>query len=195
MAKIFVKEDNRQITDVAAIRDFLKPFGIWHEHWDVAGRVGANANDQEILDAYAPEIERLKEQGGFVTADVINVNPETPNLDAMLARFDKEHTHSEDEVRFTVAGSGLFHIHPDNGPVFSITVESGDLINVPRGTKHWFNLCTTKTIRCIRLFEDKTGWSPEYVENSRHVDHPPICLGPQYLNKTAEGKLQSVVDV
>jgi 1,2-dihydroxy-3-keto-5-methylthiopentene dioxygenase len=195
MARIYVQAQNREITDVAEIRDFLKPCGIWYEHWDVAGRVGSNATDQEILDAYSPEIERLKAQGGYVTADVINVNPQTPNLDSMLAKFDKEHTHSEDEVRFTVAGSGLFHIHPDSGPVFSITVESGDLINVPRGTKHWFNLCATRTIRCIRLFEDKAGWTPNYVENSRHVDHPPICFGPQYLARGPEGKLASVVDV
>lgn len=195
MAKIFVQEQNREIADVEQIRDFLRPFGIWYEHWDVAGRVGPNATDQEILDAYAPEIERLKAEGGFVTADVINVNPETPNLDAMLARFDKEHTHSEDEVRFTVHGSGLFHIHPDNGPVFSITVESGDLINVPCGTKHWFNLCASKTIRCIRLFEDKAGWTPHYVENSQHVHHPPVCFGPQFVPPDGKGGFQSAVDV
>ena len=67
-------------------------------------------------------IERLKERGGFVTADVVNITPETPNLEALLAKFSKEHTHSEDEVRFTVRGRGVFHIHPDKGPVFSVTV-------------------------------------------------------------------------
>lgn len=195
MARIFVQEQNREIKSGDEIREFLRPFGIWYEHWDVAGRIGPKATDQEILDAYAPEISRLKEQGGYVTADVINVNPETPNLDAMLAKFDKEHTHDEDEVRFTVQGSGLFHIHPESGPVFSITVESGDLINVPRGTRHWFNLCASKTIRCIRLFEDKAGWTPHYVENSRHVDHPPICFGPQFVDKGSRDKFQSVVDV
>ncbi|MFN9915503.1 MAG: acireductone dioxygenase, partial [Pirellulaceae bacterium] len=48
-----------------------------------------------------------------MTADVINVHRETPGLDAMLARFNQEHTHSEDEVRFTVSGRGVFHLHPD----------------------------------------------------------------------------------
>ncbi|MCU0880397.1 MAG: cupin domain-containing protein, partial [Pirellulaceae bacterium] len=114
----------------------------------------------------APEIERLKSAGGFLTADVINVSPATPGLDGMLAKFSKEHTHSEDEVRFTVKGSGVFHIHPENGPVFAIQVESGDLINVPAGTKHWFDLCSDKTIRCIRLFQDMSGWTPHYVEGA-----------------------------
>jgi 1,2-dihydroxy-3-keto-5-methylthiopentene dioxygenase len=195
MATIYIQDQRREITDVEQIRAYLKPFGIWYEHWDVAGRVGPDATDQDILDAYAPEIDRLREEGGYVTADVINVNPETPNLDTMLAKFDKEHTHSEDEVRFTVAGGGLFHIHPADGPVFSITVEAGDLINVPRGTKHWFNLCKSRTIRCIRLFEDKAGWTPHYVENSAHVDHPPICFGPRFMPPGGKGDFQSVVDV
>ena len=51
-----------------------------------------------------------------MTADVINVTPETPGLDAMLEKFSKEHTHTEDEVRFTVKGGGIFHIHPGRRP-------------------------------------------------------------------------------
>jgi len=182
MARIRIQDENREITDTQEICEFLKPFGIWYEKWDVAGRIGAEATNEEILAAYAPEIERLKKAGNFVTADVINVSPETPGLDVMLAKFSKEHTHSEDEVRFTVKGSGVFHIHPKNGPVFGIQVESGDLINVPNGTQHWFDLCNDKTIRCIRLFQDKSGWTPHYVENSSlHEQYTPVCLGPSYV--------------
>lgn len=178
MAEVHIPAEDRKLTDVEEIRDFLRPHGIWYEKWEVEGRIGPDATNEEILAAYAPEIERLKQAGGFVTADVINVHPETPNLDAMLDRFNKEHTHSEDEVRFTVKGRGLFHIHPEQGPVFSVTVEAGDLINVPRGTRHWFNLCGNRTIRCIRLFEDMAGWSPAYVDPSVHVQYAPLCMGP-----------------
>jgi 1,2-dihydroxy-3-keto-5-methylthiopentene dioxygenase len=194
MARVHVPDQNREITDVSEIRSFLKPFGIWYENWEVAGRIGPDATNEEILAAYAPEIDRLKREGGFVTADVINVNPQTPNLDTMLAKFDKEHTHSEDEIRFTVRGSGVFHIHPENGPVFSITVESGDLVNVPRGTKHWFNLCGDRTIRCIRLFEDMSGWTPHYVDESVHGNYAPLCLGPSYLEADRPAsKIPSVI--
>ena len=193
MALISVPDENREISDANEMREFLKPFGIWYEKWDVEGRVGPDATNEEILEAYSPEIERLKKEYGFVTADVINVNPETPGLDDMLAKFDKEHTHSEDEVRFTVKGSGVFHIHPDGAPVFSITVESGDLVNVPSGTKHWFNLCNTRTIRCIRLFEDMSGWTPQYMENSQHVNYAPVCMGPNYIESEGKDGLDSVV--
>jgi 1,2-dihydroxy-3-keto-5-methylthiopentene dioxygenase len=181
MASIRIQDEDREITDAQEICEFLKPFGIWYENWDVEGRIGPEATNEDILAAYAPEIDRLKKAGGFVTADVINVSPETPNLDAMLAKFSKEHTHSEDEVRFTVRGSGVFHIHPTDGPVFAIQVESGDLINVPCGTQHWFDLCDDRTIRCIRLFQDTTGWAPHYVDNPVHERYSPVCLGPAYV--------------
>ena len=181
MACVRIPDEDRTITDVEEMRDYLRPHGIWYEHWDVDGRIGRDATDEDILNAYSPEIERLKEQGGFVTADVINVTPELPNLDAMIEKFSKEHTHSEDEVRFVVSGRGLFHIHPPEGPVFAIEVHSGDLINVPRGTQHWFDFCEDRTIRCIRLFEDKSGWTPHYVEGGVHENYAPLCMGPAYF--------------
>jgi 1,2-dihydroxy-3-keto-5-methylthiopentene dioxygenase len=196
MARVSIPDEKRDIQDPTEIADFLKQFGIVFEQWDVAGRIGPDATNEEILEAYSPEIERLKAEHGFVTADVINVNPETPGLDEMLAKFDKEHLHTEDEVRFTVKGSGVFHIHPENGPVFGVTVESGDLISVPKGTHHWFNLCSDKTIRCIRLFEDMAGWTPHYMEQPVHENYSPLCMGPSYLQGDAGGgEFKNVIDV
>ena len=184
MATVTIPDEQRTLDQPDEIRSFLEPFGIWYEKWEVEGRIGAEVTNEEILEAYRPEIERLKEAGGFVTADVINVTSETPGLDDLLNKFNKEHTHSEDEVRFTVSGRGLFHIHPDNGPVFAVHVESGDLINVPAGTKHWFDLCDDRHIRCIRLFEDKSGWTPHYIDDGVHTDYQPLCWGPEHLPPT-----------
>lgn len=182
MAAISVPSQNKRLTDVEAIRNFLKPYGIWYEKWPVEERVSPDASSEDILKAYDPEVSALKAKGGYVTADVINVTPETPGLTEMLAKFSKEHTHSEDEVRFIVKGRGVFHIHPKNGdPVFGIQIEGGDMINVPAGTQHWFDLCEEKVIRAIRLFLDKSGWTPHYVENSVHAQYAPLCLGPSYV--------------
>src|SRR5688572_3644242 len=181
MARIRIQDEDREIVESQEIREFLKPFGIWYERWDVEGRIGPEATNEQILEAYAPEVNRLKKAGGFVVADVINVSQATPNLDAMLNKFNKEHTHSEDEVRFTVRGGGVFHIHPPGGPVFAIQVEAGDLINVPCGTQHWFDLCSDRNIRCIRLFKDPSGWSPAYIDNGVHARYEPVCLGPAYV--------------
>ena len=188
MATVHIPAENRSITDSEAICAFLKPFGIWYEHWQVAGRLDPAASDAQILAEYSQEIDKVKAAGGFLTADVINVNPNTPNLDAMLSKFNKEHTHSEDEVRFTVEGKGVLHLHPEGGPVFSVTVESGDMINVPCGMKHWFNLCDDRRIRCIRFFEDVTGWTPEYVDQGVHGEFSPMCFGKSHLPSDATGQ-------
>lgn len=181
MATVRIPAEDRTIEGEAAISAFLAPFGMTYRRWPLEERVSPDASSEEILAAYAPEIDELKRSGGYVTADVINVTPETPGLDAMLSKFNKEHRHTEDEVRFIVKGAGLFHIHPDNSPVFSITVEAGDLITVPAGTRHWFDLCATRTIRAIRLFQDTSGWTPHYVEGGVHESFAPLCWGPTYL--------------
>lgn len=181
MAILNVPDANETITSPDAIRAFLAPYGIWYERWPVEGRIGADASSEEILSAYAAEVDRLKKEHGYVTADVINVVPDTPGLSEMLNKFNKEHTHSEDEVRFLVKGHGIFHINPVTDKVFSIEMEAGDLINVPAGTRHWFNLCADRTIRTIRLFKDMSGWSPEYLDNGVHASYQPLCFSPQSI--------------
>ncbi len=159
------------------ITEHLAATGIAYERWEGLDQVADDASDQRILDAYAAQIEALKADGGYVTADVINVIPSTPGLDAMLAKFNREHWHDEDEVRFIVKGRGLFHIAPKDGDVVSIEVEAGDLIRVPRGTLHWFNLCGDRTIRAIRLFQDTSGWTPHYTDSGVDANYQPLCFG------------------
>jgi 1,2-dihydroxy-3-keto-5-methylthiopentene dioxygenase len=187
VAVILIPDAKRRLDDPAEVAAFLAPHRIALERWPLAERVDPGATPEEILAAYAPEVERLKRQGGYTTADVINVTPNTPNLEALLDRFRPEHTHAEDEVRFILKGRGLFHIHPESGPVFAIQVEAGDLISVPAGTRHWFDLCAERTIRAIRLFQNTSGWTPNYVADGVHGRYAPVCWGPAYLPGTTAG--------
>ena len=57
----------------------------------------------------------------------------------------------------------------------------GDLIRVPRGTHHWFDLCAEKRIRAIRLFQDPSGWTPHYTESGVDRGFQPLCFGPSYV--------------
>jgi 1,2-dihydroxy-3-keto-5-methylthiopentene dioxygenase len=184
MAIVTIPDENRTLTDFEQIRQYLAAIGIDYERWEPSHPVSADAPAEEILAAYSDEIEKLKLRGGYITADVIDVNPETPGLEQMLAKFNREHWHTEDEVRFVIEGRGLFHIHPDGGPVVAVEVEAGDLIRVPRRTKHWFNLCADRQIRCIRLFQDPAGWIAHYTESGLDANYQPICLGPSYIPLT-----------
>jgi 1,2-dihydroxy-3-keto-5-methylthiopentene dioxygenase len=187
MAIVNIPEEHRRIEDEQAISGFLSRYGIDYERWTAAVAVDSSDSTEAILAAYAGKIDELKARGGYVTADVIDVKPDTPGLDGMLARFNTEHWHDEDEVRFIVEGRGIFHIHPERGPVFGIQVEAGDLIRVPRGTHHWFDLCADRRIRAIRLFQDPSGWTPHYTGTGVDRGFQPLCFGPSYIPAPAAG--------
>ena len=183
MAIVRIPSENNTLTDAADVRAFLAQRGIDFEQWVPDRPIAADAPAEDVLAAYGQAVTVLKARGGYVTADVIDVKPDTPNLDAMLAKFSREHWHDEDEVRFIIEGRGIFHMHPAAGPVFAIEVEAGDLIRVPRGTHHWFDLCADRRIRAIRLFQDPSGWTPHYTNSGVDQGFQPVCFGPNYLHE------------
>lgn len=179
MAVLRFPDQHERIDGDCEIAAALAPLGIDYERWSL-DRVSADASAKEVLTAYAEEIDAMKQHGGYVTADVIDVNPSTPNLEAMLAKFDKEHTHSEDEVRFILSGRGIFFLNI-LGRVASVEVGPGDMLRVPRGTTHWFTLCEDRCIRAIRWFQDTAGWTPHYTNSGVDLGYQPLCFGPAYL--------------
>jgi len=183
MAVLRFPETNQHFEDEASIQSELAALGIDYERWRL-DLVGDDASAEAVLAAYSDEIEEMKRRGGYVTADVIDVNSSTPNLETMLARFDKEHTHSEDEVRFILAGRGIFFLNI-GGRVAAVEVGPGDMLRVPRGTTHWFTLCEDRHIRAIRWFQDTTGWTPHYTDSGVDQDYQPLCFGPAYLGPRA----------
>jgi 1,2-dihydroxy-3-keto-5-methylthiopentene dioxygenase len=171
----------RQIDGDAEIQAALAPLRIDYERWTL-DRVPPDSSADAVLAAYAEEIDEMKRRGGYVTADVIDVNAATPNLEDLLARFDKEHTHDEDEVRFILAGRGIFFLTLDKS-VVSVEVGPGDMLRVPRGTKHWFTLCEDRRIRAIRWFQYTSGWTPHYTGSDVDKTYQPLCFGPAYLGQ------------
>lgn len=184
MAIVSLPDEHKTIHDETAIREHLASIGIGYERWEPAHALATDASPEEVLAAYAPEIEKLKSLGGYVTADVIDVSSQTPGLEAMLRKFSREHWHDEDEVRFIIRGRGLFHIRPGEfhiGPLTRVEVGPGDLLTVPRGTLHWFDLCADRDIRAIRLFQDAAGWTPYYTDSGHERGYEPSCFGPSYI--------------
>jgi 1,2-dihydroxy-3-keto-5-methylthiopentene dioxygenase len=117
---------------------------------------------------YQPVLDALKSRSGYVTQDEVQLSKATPNLDVVMKKFDDEHTHADDEIRFVLAGEGVFDIRDHEDRMIRVVVEAGDLIVVPAGVNHRFELTAQCHIHCVRLFKDEAGWVPQY----RH-DPPP----------------------
>ncbi len=184
MAIVKIPDEGKTLDTQEYVIKYLAGIGIDYESWELTHSIEPDASAEEILEAYKPEINALKIKCGYVTADVIDVNSSTPNLETMLNKFRKEHWHDEDEVRFIIGGRGVFHIHPKSQPVVAIQVGAGDMIRVPRGTLHWFDLCEEKQIRAIRLFQDQAGWTPVYTESGAEQGYAPVCLGQSDIPKS-----------
>ncbi|HEX5647675.1 MAG TPA: hypothetical protein VFX56_11950 [Nitrospira sp.] len=154
------------LTDAGEISRFLRTRGIRYEHRP-AESFHADGTDSEVLQGNDPWLKPFMEQHGYRTADVIRVTPATPNLPAIREKFFREHTHSEDEVRFFVEGEGLFWFHQDipDADVFSVRCSAGDLLAVPADTKHWFDLGLEPRVCAIRIFTDQAGWVPHYTHS------------------------------
>ena len=112
--------------------------------------------------ARAELIARVKREHGYVAEDFVELKPDLPNIDEICAKFDKEHFHTEDEVRFVVAGAGVFDVRDEDDQWVRIEVTPGDMIVIPARTYHRFYLTDQKQIRCMRLFANNDGWAPLY---------------------------------
>ena len=178
MAILSIPEKNIRITDPQEIKTFFNQRGIFFDQWQCDVVFQDTATPEEILTAYAKDLNPFMEKGGYKTADVITINSLTENYDAIRTKFLAEHTHSEDEIRFFVDGQGLFWFNLETESVFNLLCERGDLISVPEGTKHWFDAGPTNPfVKAIRIFIDMTGWVPHYTENNIQTKFAEITVG------------------
>jgi 1,2-dihydroxy-3-keto-5-methylthiopentene dioxygenase len=89
------------------------------------------AEPEAVMAAYRADIDRLVAENGLQAAWTWSASrPDHPEREAMRGKFLDEHYHKEDEVRFFVAGSGLFTLHVGD-KVYEIQCDAGDLIAVP----------------------------------------------------------------
>lgn len=147
--------------DPAEIRRLLAEQGIRFEQWQTRD-LPDDASQEAILEAYREEVAALKAECGFQTADVVSLNPDNPQKDAFRQKFLDEHVHSEDEVRFFVRGQGLFYLHFQE-QVYAVLCQKNDLISVPDGTRHWFDMGPQPRFTCIRLFNNPEGWVADFT--------------------------------
>jgi 1,2-dihydroxy-3-keto-5-methylthiopentene dioxygenase len=151
-------------TDHVGMARELAAIGVGFEQWEASQPVAPGASSEAVMGAYRDDIERLVRERGFKSVDVVSIAPDHPDRDAMRAKFLDEHFHKEDEVRFFVAGSGLFTLHVGD-KVYEILCERGDLIAVPDSTHHWFDMGPEPSFVAIRFFTEPDGWVGHFTGN------------------------------
>lgn len=158
-------------TDGTIMAEELNKIGVRFERWETQAPLPEDADDDAVMQAYANDIDRLKTENGYVSVDIIRLSSDHPQKDELRNKFLSEHTHSEDEVRFFVEGAGIFYLRVD-GKVYMTLCERGDLMSVPTGTKHWFDMGPNPHLTCIRLFTSKDGWVADFTGDEIAEDFP-----------------------
>lgn len=149
-------------TDPVLMAGELKKINIEFERWDSPVALDVNASAEDLLEAYRPYLDALMGATGAGSADVVKLTPDHPKAAELRKTFLAEHTHSEPEIRFFVAGAGHFVLH-ENGHVYDAFCEQGDLIHVPAGIKHWFDAGPQPNFTALRIFTDMSGWVAHFT--------------------------------
>ena len=144
-------------SDRAEMAAELANIDVAFEQWEAAQAVAPGDPADAIMAAYRADIDRLVAENGFKSVDVVSIAPDNPQREVLRGKFLEEHFHKEDEVRFFVAGSGLFTLHVGD-KVYEILCEQGDLIGVPDSTTHWFDMGPEPFFVAIRFFTEPDGW-------------------------------------
>jgi 1,2-dihydroxy-3-keto-5-methylthiopentene dioxygenase len=141
----------------------LAAAGVRFEQWKASHVLAGDADQEAVLAAYHEDVTRLRAEG-YTTVDVARLVRTTEADEEWAAKaagargkFLAEHTHDDDEVRFFVEGSGAFYLRID-GDVRVVLCEAGDLLSVPAGTRHWFDMGADPAFAAIRFFRIPEGW-------------------------------------
>ncbi|MNF56021.1 Acireductone dioxygenase [compost metagenome] len=164
---------NKVLTHAEDIAATLAEVGVRFERWQASAPIAPGASQEEVIAAYRHEIDKLMSEQGYVTVDVISLDRSHPQKAELRAKFLDEHTHGEDEVRFFVAGRGLFSLHVGDH-VYAVLCEKNDLISVPAGTRHWFDMGEEPHFVAIRLFNNPEGWVANFTGDAIAKNFPPL---------------------
>jgi 1,2-dihydroxy-3-keto-5-methylthiopentene dioxygenase len=170
MAFVTIQDSKKTLSDVQEIRDFLGYHGVTYDAWPIVDTLGALAKKDllspdektQVLGQYKDQLDRLKVEKGYIQNDMVCLCPTTPQINDLLSKFDRDHYHTDDEVRFIFSGRGIFGFEGKKSEKFMIEVVAGDYIVIPKLGWHWFTLGENRDIKAIRLFQDMSGWVPVY---------------------------------
>lgn len=162
-----------ETSDGVRIAQELAAAGVRFERWPADRELPAGADQETVIAAYRSSIDKLINEKGYQSVDVIRLERGTPNTEPMRKKFLDEHQHSEDEVRFFVEGRGAFYLHV-GGRVYQTICVKGDLIGVPAGTKHWFDMGSNPEFTAIRLFINPDGWVANFTGDTIASGFPKL---------------------
>jgi 1,2-dihydroxy-3-keto-5-methylthiopentene dioxygenase len=145
---------NKVLTHYEDITATLAEHGVRFERW-LPASIEQGASDAQLIAAYQAQIDAL----GYAGVEVLRVTGDHPQKDELRAQFLDERRYSEDDARFFIAGQGLFTLHIGDY-VYAVRCEKNDLLVIPAGMAHWFDMGENPHVVALRLFNTAQGSVP-----------------------------------
>lgn len=164
---------NKVLTHLEDIASTLAEHGVVFDRWQAAAAIARGASEREVISAYRVQIDQLMTERGFVRVDVISVNSDDPQKAELRAQFLEEHHYDEDQVRFFVAGRGLVTLHIGDF-IYAVLCEKHDLITVPAGTRHWFDMGENPRFTAIRFSTKLDGAGAQFTDDAIASQFPRL---------------------
>ena len=84
-------------------------------------------------------------------------------------------------------GAGLFCLHIGD-EVYQVLCEKNDLISVPAGTPHWFDMGSEPNFTAIRIFDNPEGWVAQFTGDAIADAYPRgLIFSPSPVGEGREG--------
>jgi 1,2-dihydroxy-3-keto-5-methylthiopentene dioxygenase len=172
---ILTLENGTTYSELADISRELAKLNVTLNHWPIENESTrqllqqATLTDAEkaaVLSSLDGYFQELKDNQGYQDRDLVVLHPDIPNLDTLLGKFERCHTHADDEVRYIIDGEGVFGFVFPDGSQAELTIQPEEYINVPANSEHWFHLTASKRVKAVRYFTSTAGWVPEYTETA-----------------------------
>ncbi|MBE9168721.1 acireductone dioxygenase [Pleurocapsales cyanobacterium LEGE 06147] len=177
-------EDGTNYTKLEDIARELAPLNVQLNYWTIGEEtqirqllrqeILTEAEKEQVLASLDHYFEQLQQTADYQSRDLIVLHPNTPNLDTLLSKFNRCHTHADDEVRYIIDGEGIFGFVRPDGSQVELTIQPEEYINVPAGTEHWFYLTDRRRVKAVRYFTTTEGWVPEYTNTEINFRSPAV---------------------
>jgi 1,2-dihydroxy-3-keto-5-methylthiopentene dioxygenase len=143
---------NKVLTHSEDIASTLAEQGVVFEQRTAHSPVTAGASSQDILAACGAHLDSLMTEAGFAEVDVISVDGNPLQTAEVRAGFLEERQCGATEAWHFVAGRGLLSLHIGEF-VYAVLCEKNDLVRMPAGTCHWFDMGEHPRLVAIRLIK------------------------------------------
>ncbi len=127
---------------------------------------------EQILAAVNNYFEELKRRIGYQWCDLTVLHPGSPYLHALIAHYNRCHTHIDDEALYILTGECIFGFVRPDGSQVELIVQAQEYINVPPGTEHWFCPTALLQLKAVRYFTTVGGWTPNYTDTEIYFRQP-----------------------